>query len=440
MPIRSQYGFHLINTVDKIPAQGTKKVSHIIVMNGPLYAAKDSAQAVARIQEAYQKCKSGSDFAALAKEYSNDPRSSDKGGDLGTGRLLPEMETWRRKLNKDQFSEPFKSAYGWHIMKITEAETLKTFAQMKNELKAKVSRDTRAKVAEDKLLEKLKKQYKYILNPATITALASKAGENYLKTTFNADSVDENTKKLIAFTYADQKTSVKELLEFVPSNRRTQPKGTPEDAAKADAEALAAKKLLEYKEQQLTKEEPDFKELTKEYRDGILLFALTEQRVWRKAVEDTAGLKDFFTRNPQKFQAKERIQLKEYRSTDSAAIVLVKQWLTENKDYTFIDTTLQSQRKPVRSVTLYHQQTDNELAKSLFPKPIGTSTDIINENNYFIVRSLQTKLPTGTKTFDEARSEAITHYQNELETNWMTELKNRYPTEIVDAVLNRLFK
>ena len=58
---------------------------------------------------------------------------------------------------------------------------------------------------------------------------------------------------------------------------------------------------LAYEESKLAGKYPEFKALLQEYRDGILLFDLTDQKVWSKAVKDTAGLKAFYEKNKNTF-------------------------------------------------------------------------------------------------------------------------------------------
>jgi len=82
-----------------------------------------SAAAKAQAEDVYGKVKAeGSDFSALAKEYSQDPGSAAMGGDLGyfsKGKMVPEFEEAAFKLKKNEVSEPVKSVYGYHIIKVT---------------------------------------------------------------------------------------------------------------------------------------------------------------------------------------------------------------------------------------------------------------------------------------------------------------------------------
>ena len=66
-------------------------------------------------------------------------------------------------------------------------------------------------------------------------------------------------------------------------------------------------KLIEFEKTQLENKHPDFKALMKEYRDGILLFEISDQKIWSKAIKDTLGLKKYFKDNRSLWQFPDRI-------------------------------------------------------------------------------------------------------------------------------------
>lgn len=103
------------------------KASHILV--------KDEATAKKVKEELGQ----GKSFEELAKQYSEDTGSKEKGGDLGffgPGKMVKEFEDAAYKLKKDEVSEPVKSQFGYHIIKVTDIkEPEKSFEQSKADIK-----------------------------------------------------------------------------------------------------------------------------------------------------------------------------------------------------------------------------------------------------------------------------------------------------------------
>ena len=102
------------------------QVSHILV--------KDEKTA----KEIKEKLNSGEDFAALAKQYSEDPGSKEKGGELsefGPGMMVKEFEDAAYKLEVGQLSEPVKSSFGYHIIKLTDKKELKPYEEEKENIR-----------------------------------------------------------------------------------------------------------------------------------------------------------------------------------------------------------------------------------------------------------------------------------------------------------------
>ncbi|MGV8865093.1 MAG: SurA N-terminal domain-containing protein [Pseudomonas sp.] len=113
-----------------------RRAAHILIeVNDKL----NEAQAKAKVEEIQQRLAKGEDFAALAKEFSQDPGSSSKGGDLGyagKGVYDPAFEKALYDLKKDQVSVPVRSDYGWHLIKLlgVEAPSVPSFASLKDKL------------------------------------------------------------------------------------------------------------------------------------------------------------------------------------------------------------------------------------------------------------------------------------------------------------------
>jgi parvulin-like peptidyl-prolyl isomerase len=86
----------------------------------------DTKQTRAKAEDVLKRVRAGEDFAALAKEFSTDPGSKDKGGDLGWfghGQMIPEFEKAAFALQPGQVSDVVESQFGYHIIKVDEKRT-----------------------------------------------------------------------------------------------------------------------------------------------------------------------------------------------------------------------------------------------------------------------------------------------------------------------------
>ncbi|MBS2771736.1 peptidylprolyl isomerase [Anoxybacillus rupiensis] len=107
------------------------RASHILV--------KDEKTA----QEVKAKLDKGEDFAKLAKEYSQDTGSAQNGGDLGwfgTGKMVKEFEDAAYALKVGEISQPIKTEYGYHIIKVTDKKKKPSYEQMKDEIEFEVKK------------------------------------------------------------------------------------------------------------------------------------------------------------------------------------------------------------------------------------------------------------------------------------------------------------
>lgn len=442
-PVRTRFGYHLLKVHDKKENFGKKQAAHIIVRVGDRYSAKNQVEAKAKIEEIHAKLGQGEDFAKLASQYSDDPSTASKGGDLGTGRLLPEMEKEKLNLNEGEFSEPFETRFGWHILNVSNVEKVKPFEEAQAELKQKISRDSRSQLGRKALISRIKSENKYQFKGEVFESLASSLPADFSRGTWRPDSsqlaMGENV--LMALNSGDQTYKVSDFISYYTKMRPRKPTMDAKSAAMEVYNSFAEEKLMAYEESQLPKKNPEFRHLLQEYRDGILLFTLMEQKVWKKAVEDTIGLKVFYEGNKELFHKDKTIDVREYRTTEESAIKRVEELLAKKVSDESIDSLLnQSSSLTLRIINQTYETGDENIPVEMFSKEIGERSGVIGENNFFRILVLESKNEAGIPPFKKVKSEAITQYQDYLEKTWLTELAEKYPVQIDEAVFKKLYK
>ncbi len=123
-PIVDRDGIHLLKVLDK-KQKNTKNAIRIpeTLASHILIRGQNNPMAKKQINDIYQQLKQGADFAELAKQYSQDPGSSAKGGDLGwvsPGQMVPAFESVMNNTQTGAISKPFTSAFGYHIVKVNK--------------------------------------------------------------------------------------------------------------------------------------------------------------------------------------------------------------------------------------------------------------------------------------------------------------------------------
>ncbi len=120
-PVRSESGFHIIfleavRGVDQVVTQ--TKARHILVKPSEIMTEDQARDLVAQLRA---RALAGEDFGDLAREYSEDIGSAAEGGELGwtmPGQMVPEFEAAMRDTAVDQISQPVRTQFGWHIIKV----------------------------------------------------------------------------------------------------------------------------------------------------------------------------------------------------------------------------------------------------------------------------------------------------------------------------------
>ncbi|MEQ9545354.1 MAG: peptidylprolyl isomerase [Marinobacter sp.] len=118
-------GFHLVMVRDRRGGENNQvieqsRVRHILVRTSETVS---ESQAESTIRDLYQQIRDGADFAALAREHSDDPVSGSDGGNLGwvsPGQMVPEFEQAMMAADVGELKGPFRSQFGWHILEVQE--------------------------------------------------------------------------------------------------------------------------------------------------------------------------------------------------------------------------------------------------------------------------------------------------------------------------------
>ena len=321
-PIRTRFGYHVIKVNDKRTAQGEIKVAHLMIRMNPSAAKADSLTARKKIDELYSRLKKGESWDKLVAQFSEDAGSAANGGELppfGTGRMIPSFEEAAFKLQRPgDLSPPVQTPYGWHVIKLIEKQPLAKFADLEAGLKSKVSKDSRSELNKAAFLKRVRREDQFMEIPAAKAYTFGKADTALVAGRFKyAFSPGEGMKpaqaktsggKMPLFLIKSKPYYVSDFLTYVQQNQRARPGAQPGFAMQQLYDQYVEQSLTEFEKGSLDTKYEDYRMLVKEYRDGILLFQLMDEKVWSKAIEDTVGLKKFFADNQTKYQWDQRVQ------------------------------------------------------------------------------------------------------------------------------------
>jgi peptidyl-prolyl cis-trans isomerase SurA len=436
MPFRTQFGYHVVQVNDKRPSRGTITAAHIMIALKQKDTLLDPEQ---RINDIYKKIQQGENFESLAKQFSDDKSSAKNGGSLKpfkSGQLSSiTFEDQAFALSEDnQISQPFKTEYGWHIIKRLKLTPVQTFEELRPSLESRVKRDSRSKLINDAMVNELKKRYTIVFNEAAKPYFTQLLTNEYFARSWRLP--EEFEKESTVFLINDRAFTYNEFGRHLMSAQRAYANRPAEFSEVIDKELdkFFERSILQYREDNLELENEDFANILKEYRDGLLLFDLMEKEIWNKASKDTLGLEAYFQKHTSKYQWNERVDViiasSGNKSNAEQALNLMKKQKSEEEIKSTLNTEKENNIIFTKGVFNIN---DSKLPKDFEIKE-GIS-EIYEHNGAFHVINVIAILPAGNKTLEEAKGNVINDYQEELEKNWIDSLYQNFSVEVNDKAL-----
>lgn len=280
MPFKTRFGYHIVQVNDLKLSPGEIDVAHILITDKTLKGKK-------RIDSLYATILSGSDFGKLASQFSNDKSTKQKKGVLprfGIGRMPIEFEEVAFSLSDiNKLSKPFKTRFGWHLIQFIKSYPVPSFKKMKKELTDKVRSSGGAKMSDVSMLQKLKKEYKIVINEKAKIIFSSK----------NIRAAKRDTLQQVLLTINDKKIKQIKFFDYIRNRRH-------KNSSVLFLDFLDEEVITFFKEN-LVNTEPKYAKRLTEYKEGLLIFELMQQQVWDKSSKDTLGLKSYFKKNFKKY-------------------------------------------------------------------------------------------------------------------------------------------
>ncbi len=292
------FGFHIIRVEDERPNPGKVEARHILKLTNGLSEEEGTAKK-AQIDSIYNLLASGGDFDAIARAESEDPGSAANGGRLGwfgPGEMVKEFEDAAFGLKDGGISAPFKTAYGYHIVQTLAHRGIGSLAEESERIKAAISRDMRSVMPETERMAQLK---------AELGVKIDSTGLMQARSRMTGDSPAEQLRSLQAdnsliATVGKRVISIGDVINYIPSNV-LEGANDAFTVLNSGLENKINETVVEETRKNLAENNSEYRNLTNEYRDGILLFEISNRNVWERSTSDTEGLQKFFSANRAKY-------------------------------------------------------------------------------------------------------------------------------------------
>lgn len=441
-PVHTKAGYLIFKKIGERKSLGTRRIEQILVALPPDATAEDKKVASNKADSIYRLLLKGISFEDLAAKLSNDLSSSDSKGELpefSSGTYSADFEAAAFSLQKPgDLSKPFKTSYGYHILKLLEAKpaagNLTDPAALAN-MEEKVTKDNRMEKAKKDFLQKKLSLIKY--KPARYNEKNLFIYTDSALQKTNAATIKEINENTLLFSFAKQNIKAADWIQFVRTSHNA-PEQNLKDNYQELFKAFIQSSADDYYRKHLDEYSAGFSRQVKEFKEANLLFGIMEKNVWSKANSDTAGLLQYYNLHKSKYI---------WPSSADAIIVTCKSTkLAENMQHRLKDSisnwrkitgnsgsdvTADSGRFELGQLAVAER---TNFTSGLLTYPVKNANDQSYTFNYVI----HVYREPAQRTFEDSRGMVINDYQQEIENKWIEELKKKYPVKVREAVFNSI--
>lgn len=444
MPVRSVYGYHLIKVTGRKPAAGEIKMAHVLINPKPGDTAYYRV-AKARIDSAWNELQGGASFATVAMKYSDDVKSRNRGGNfdgwINKKQRFPKIfKDIVFEMNKGEYSEPFASEYGWHIVMVTDKRVCNTFEVespgLKDIIKSDFNRNSKGRSA---IIARLKNEYKLVVNAANVEKFAAKTDSSILYGYWIMPKNASNTTVLASFS--NVRIGEVDFSNWIENH-------LPERKNKTELSKLALFNLLlekciddeiiKYEKSILDDKYPDYRYLVQEYHDGMLLFDLTDRIIWSNTSKNEAGLKQYFADNKHEYMWGERVDLYTYVCKDAGAADKLMKMLTSTKLPKPSASELSKILNKKDTLTLKYSSRLIEKGSQDLPSEVKWVDGFVVRKDDRTVYHVREMIKPQEKQLNDCKGQVIADFQKHLEEQWIRTLRKKYKVSIDKAVYNSI--
>ncbi len=436
--IESPFGLHIVKVHGRRPSSGKVLTQHILKLTQGLSKEKAVAKK-AEIDSIYNLVKAGADFSEVAKRESEDPGSARNGGMLpwfGAGEMVKEFEQTAFALENGAISKPFATSYGYHIIHKIDSKAVPSIEEARQDILNIIAGDERSTLPERTKLASLKSEHKTHIIESSMEEIKKMLAEN---NGYDSTFIRQYTNNPLVVGKAGQlELTLAEVVKAMPTIARVTPE-SGYNVLRERAENLLDAKTLEYEASILPSKHADFRNLINEYRDGMLLFEISNRNVWEKASKDKEGLEAFFQKNKYKYSW-DGPKYKGYIifTTNDSIKNEVEKFLSANPlENDSISTVLRKEfGRNVKVERVIASEGENEIIDNIAFN--GKAPTIKGKWKCFIPYNGR-KISWAEEAAD-VRGPVTSDYQAVLEKEWVKTLHKKYPVKINKKVLNKIKK
>ena len=410
---RSRFGYHILQVDDVRDSMGEIEVAHIMIRD-------TTATGKNTIDKVYSEIVNGGVFGELSKKYSDDRRTASNGGKLSKftmGALpAPFGEISFSLSEENEYSKPFRTPFGWHVVRFIKHYPIASFEDSKKTLLTKTKKDSRSKTLINPVVSKLKKEY-----TITINETAKEKLEGFKK----GESLDSIQNWL--FVIEKDTLMQSDFSNFVDTKRHKK--------AISLFDTFVDSSILDYYKENLEQSNVEFKNLFEEYRNGLLLFDLMQLKIWDAAQNDSIGLQNYYLENSSKYIKPATYNSIVVSTKDESIVDSIFTIVKESASFETIQKVLDTKESVLYKIG------DFEKDATAYPSGVvllENTTQKYHENGYHVIVKVTTVAPEKPQTFKAVKGKVVSDYQSFIQDSWMESLRSKHNVKIYKRTVRKL--
>lgn len=429
-PYRSNVGYHIFKIVNERRALGRRKIQQILFPTPSFFTTAEKDAVTRMADSVYRLLSAGTPFEEIASKYGN--RTADSFGDnagieISVGQYSTDFENHVYALqNRGEISKPFKTSYGYHIVKLLDKELPDSGDQTiaKALIQQRIEGDERLLIARKGLIEKWLQKTKF--QPASYNEKQLKVFSDSVVRNVRTGSSRSISNNTLLFSFETKKVYVKDWVKFLNGYKQSMDKNTYAGLMKE----FINEQCIDYYRSRLPDYNAELKKQLAEFNEANLLFSAMDKHIWTKAAEDDDGLKKYYEAHKTEY----------VWGPSVGAIVLTMQ----NKQ-TAEEVAAKMKAAPAQWRNIISTYGSNVFAdSSRFEKDQlegientqvekGAFSGITynsSNNTYSFFRITDIYPDQDQRSFEDARGMVINDYQKIVEDKWTADLRKKYPVKV----------
>jgi len=436
MPFKTQFGMHIILVQDRRPKTMDRMISHVFWRSGGNKVKQDSMIAVATdLRSAILDGKMSWDSVVV--HYTEDGLSKTKKGSIGwvePGRYMQAFNDSVFALKKvGHITYPFYSGYGVHLLKLDSVRTYGSDDEKRVELLSKLKNLPRYKNNKEATYARLREISKATKNDVNAKSFYAFIRNDSIKALKMPEvNIPKSIASTVLFSMRGKNFTFDDFMNYLKIRN---PKQVASDYRYPILDEYINEKTAEFLVPMTKEQFPEFRKTTEEYKNGLVVFKISEDSVWNYVKTDTTNLIALYNQDPSRFWFEKRYAYWRISTQNDSLLMAIQ---TDLNNGTSVDS-LKKWNKNIFMLKDIISDLSEEPFYRLEKLEVGKTTDIFDYKKRKTFLYLEEILEPRQMTFNEAFYRVVAEYQPIREKKWLESLRNQFKAVSFSAELERSF-